>query len=70
MILRINSDALKDISNMNIDIGIISLYGKDIFNNLGTKSPEYHAFCLAVEKACDDILKDAAELKLHLSHAK
>lgn len=63
MALKINSESLKNVSNLVIDCRLAQEIGVYVFNNMGTVSEEFTELCNELHKACDKIIAEAQTIK-------
>lgn len=63
MALKINTDSLKTIQSLVIECQFIQQLGLEVFNNIGTLSPEYAEICEALRGSCDKLAHDIEELR-------
>lgn len=66
MALKINTDSLKTIQSLVIECQFIQQLGLEVFNNIGTVSPEYGEICDALRDSCDKLAHDIETLKLKI----
>lgn len=58
MALTINTNYLKNLSNVTIECQLAQQIGLQVFNNLGTNTPEYAELCAALKESCEKIATD------------
>jgi hypothetical protein len=63
MALKINTDSLKTIQSLVIECQFIQQLGLEVFNNIGTVSPEYAEICDALRGSCGKLATDIEKLK-------
>jgi hypothetical protein len=64
MALMINTESLKKISNMIIECKLVEQLGVQVFNNLGTTTPEYMELCNALKNSLEKVNIEIELLKL------
>lgn len=64
MALMINTESLKKISNMIIECKLVEQLGVQVFNNLGTTTPEYMELCNVLKDSLEKVSIEIELLKL------
>jgi len=68
MVLPVNTDSLKTLSNMLIECKHAEQLGIQVFNNLNNVSQEYAEICYAFKESCEKIYADVEKLKTLIPH--
>jgi len=63
MTIKIDTDAIESVLGISVVGQFIHQAGLEIFNNLGTNTPEYAEVCDKLRASCDKISARSQELK-------
>lgn len=63
MALTVNTESLKNLSNMIIECKHAEQLGIQVFNNLHNTTPEYSEICSALRDSCEKIHNEIEKLK-------
>lgn len=63
MALSVNTEGLKKIASLHIESQLIQRLGAEVFNNVGSMTPEHRELCDAMGKSIEVAKEDLESLK-------